>query len=459
MKKLLFIVILCLFTYAYSLATPLSIINGQWNGAQVGQSIKLLKTEQGVIKEIASSVLDENYKFNFAFISEKEGFYNIEYSLASVTYNHTFYFKPGDVLGVEVTNETYVLTGENTPENLELARWYEFILPIKEEAVYFFNKNSTFVDFFPLFEGKLTEFSSYKPQYTQNKVFTEKFQSYQKFDVLFNAILFVMSPRSAHPQSKDYPAYYREINIPELTQTAALLEYPFCHIILNSLFYVKNLVNGVPISRPSTTIESDLSYIANDTLKGEFVIIRSTSVRTYEGIEEYLQKYGKYLITDSQKQRMTVKETELANQVAAGQKAIDFQFPDLEGKAISLSDFKGKVVYVDLWATWCVYCIKEFPALKQLEEAYSSNSDLIFLSVSVDASKDKQKWADFVRKEDLKGIQLFAGDAANSALMKPYHVTGIPRFILIGKDGNLILGNAPRPSSDEIRTVLDAALK
>ncbi|KAA6310638.1 hypothetical protein EZS27_038088, partial [termite gut metagenome] len=90
---------------------------------------------------------------------------------------------------------------------------------------------------------------------------------------------------------------------------------------------------------------------------------------------------------------------------------------------------------------------------------YSSNSDLIFLSVSVDASKDKQKWADFVRKEELKGIQLFAGDAANSALMKPYNVTGIPRFILIGKDGNLISKDAPRPSSNEIKTVLDAALK
>jgi thiol-disulfide isomerase/thioredoxin len=379
--------------------------------------------------------------------------------MASVTYSHTFYFKPGDVLGVEVKNETYVLTGKNTPENLELARWYDVILPIKEEAVYFFNKNSTYVNFFPLFEGKLTELSSYKQQYAQNKIFTEKFQNYQKFDVLFNAIMFIMSPRSVHPQSKDYPTYYKEINIPELTRTAALLEYPFCHSILNALFYVKNLVDGVPVSRPSTTIESDLSYIVNDTLKGEFIIMRSASVRTYEGIEEYLQKYGKHLITDNQKQQMKVKETELAKKVTTGQKAIDFQFPDLEDKEISLSGFKGKVVYIDLWATWCVYCIKEFPALKKLEEEYSSNSDLIFLSVSVDASKDKQKWADFVRKENLKGIQLFAGDAADSALMKPYNVTGIPRFILIGKDGNIILKNAPRPSSNEIKTVLDAALK
>jgi thiol-disulfide isomerase/thioredoxin len=443
------------------LANPISIINGQWNGngVQVGQPVKLLKTEQGILKEIASSVLDENYKFNFAFTPEKEGFYNIEYSVASVTYNHTFYFKPGDVLGVEVTNETYVLTGKNTPENLELARWYELILPIKEKAVYFFNKNSTYVDFFPLFEGKVTELSSYKQQYTKNRVFTEKFQNYQKFDVLFNAIMFVMSPRSAHPQSEDYPAYYREINIPELTQTVALLEYPFCHIILNSLFYVKNSVNGIPILKPSATIESDLSYIANDTLKGEFIIMRSASVRTHEGIEEYLQKYGKYLITDSQKQQMEVKEIGLAKQLTAGQKAIDFKFPDLEGIERTLSDFKGKVVYIDLWATWCIYCIKEFPALKKLEEEYSSNSDLIFLSVSVDASKDKQKWVDFVKKENLKGIQLFAGDAADSALRKPYNVTGIPRFILIGKDGNIILNDAPRPSSNEIKTVLDVALK
>jgi len=58
----------------------------------------------------------------------------------------------------------------------------------------------------------------------------------------------------------------------------------------------------------------------------------------------------------------------------------------------------------------------------------------------------------------LVGIQLFAGDKAKD-ISKPYKITGIPRFILVGKDGKIISADAPRPSSTEVRKMLDAALR
>lgn len=81
------------------------------------------------------------------------------------------------------------------------------------------------------------------------------------------------------------------------------------------------------------------------------------------------------------------------------------------------------------------------------------------MGVSVDASKNIQKWKDFLVSEQLPGVQLFAGDMAGPTLSKPYNIKGIPRFMLVGKDGSLIYMDAPRPSSSEIRAVLDAALK
>ena len=96
--------------------------------------------------------------------------------------------------------------------------------------------------------------------------------------------------------------------------------------------------------------------------------------------------------------------------------------------------------------------------MKELEAEYHGNDNMVFMGISVDTTEDKQKWLTFLEKEQLPGLQVFAGDAANNALMRPYKITSIPRFILVGKDGNLIFADAPRPSSDEIRTVLNSAL-
>ena len=114
---------------------------------------------------------------------------------------------------------------------------------------------------------------------------------------------------------------------------------------------------------------------------------------------------------------------------------------------------------IDFWATWCGPCKKEMPAMKALEAEYKDNKDIVFMGISVDASKNIQKWKDFVIKEQLPGVQLFAGDMAGPALSKPYKITGIPRFMLVGKDGSLLYMDAPRPSSSEIRAVLNDALK
>ena len=97
--------------------------------------------------------------------------------------------------------------------------------------------------------------------------------------------------------------------------------------------------------------------------------------------------------------------------------------------------------------------------LKALEAEYKDNKDIVFMGISVDASINIQKWKDFVIKEQLPGVQLFGGDMAGPTLSKPYKITGIPRFMLVGKDGSLIYMDAPRPSSSEIRAVLNDALK
>ena len=133
-----------------------------------------------------------------------------------------------------------------------------------------------------------------------------------------------------------------------------------------------------------------------------------------------------------------------------GEPAINFTYPDKDGNEFSLSSFKNSLVYVDVWATWCGPCKAEIPALKELENHYHNNN-ITFLSVSVDT--DKKAWLNMVTDKQLGGVQLWANGW--SAITKSYAINGIPRFMLFDANGNVISLDAPRPSSSEIRELLD----
>ncbi len=135
-----------------------------------------------------------------------------------------------------------------------------------------------------------------------------------------------------------------------------------------------------------------------------------------------------------------------------------FDYENHKGGKTKLDNLRGKYVYIDTWATWCGPCIREIPAMKEVEKKYHGKN-IQFVSISIDEKKDYEKWKKFVADKELGGIQLYADNAWNSAFMVAYGVKSIPRFILIGPDGKVISANAPRPSSPELITQLEALLE
>jgi len=131
-----------------------------------------------------------------------------------------------------------------------------------------------------------------------------------------------------------------------------------------------------------------------------------------------------------------------------GMPAPNFSFPDKSGKKVFLSDFKGKLVYIDIWNSNCSPCFKEFPALEELIENHN-DQDIVFIGISYDSNETV--WKKTMKKKKLKGVQLFAS-GWNSQFGKDYLVYSNPRFILIDNNGNFINAKAPRPSEhiDEI---------
>lgn len=132
-------------------------------------------------------------------------------------------------------------------------------------------------------------------------------------------------------------------------------------------------------------------------------------------------------------------------------------FYDLEGKKVDIADLKGKFLYLDFWATWCGPCIAEIPALKELQEAYQDR-DILFVSISVDKERDKEKWKNFVQQKNLGGVQLWIDNENNQVLKETFNILQIPRFILLDKEGRIVDANALRPSDKRVRQLLDGAM-
>lgn len=113
---------------------------------------------------------------------------------------------------------------------------------------------------------------------------------------------------------------------------------------------------------------------------------------------------------------------------------------DTLGNVVDFSAFRGKYVYIDLWASWCVPCLKEVPVLQKLERELQ-NEKLVFLSISIDAKEDA--WKKKMKQKNMHGNQLWnPGNTIGQAL----NVKGIPFFIIYDPDGKLYMHGAPRPS-------------
>lgn len=129
-----------------------------------------------------------------------------------------------------------------------------------------------------------------------------------------------------------------------------------------------------------------------------------------------------------------------------GKPAIDFEGVGLEGEKVRLSDFKGKMIVVDFWATWCGPCKAEFPAYKELEEQYGE--DVHF--VSVGAYCDQEGWKAMATDEGFKNNIFLSKEAEGQ--IADYKVNFIPRYLVIDEDFNLVDADAPRPSSGQLQS-------
>ncbi len=114
-----------------------------------------------------------------------------------------------------------------------------------------------------------------------------------------------------------------------------------------------------------------------------------------------------------------------------GQKAPEFS-ASTNGKTFSLSGFKGRVVLLDFWATWCGPCRSALPKLKQLQSVYGGDQ---FVVISISADEDQRAWQAFVSSHQMTWLQQFDG---NATIRQNFSVRSLPTYILVGRDGTIL---------------------
>lgn len=193
--------------------------------------------------------------------------------------------------------------------------------------------------------------------------------------------------------------------------------------------------------------------------KAVALMLDSRSKKLKEGKYHYFFKSIQNSISFSEKRMLLVKIVgKIKSQRLEGKPSPQFSYTNYKGGITSLADLKGKYVYIDVWATWCGPCRQQIPFLQQAEEKYKDDK-IAFVSISIDAEKDLDKWRKLVEDQQLGGIQLMADKEWKSDFITAFGIKSIPRFILVGPDGNVVDADAARPSDPELDKLLGNLLK
>jgi peroxiredoxin len=129
------------------------------------------------------------------------------------------------------------------------------------------------------------------------------------------------------------------------------------------------------------------------------------------------------------------KAKAVQTQLAEGTKFPDFTEKDLAGKPLSIGNYKGKVVLVDFWATWCGPCVGELPNVLKTYEKHHPNG---FEIVGISLDKDEKKLTDFIKEKNMPWQQYFDGLFWNNKLAEKYGINSIPMTYLLDREGKII---------------------
>jgi len=455
MKNILFSFVFMLFNFCTS-AQMTQIWGTVKSEGFDDTDITLYAIKNGEAKEITKTHLGEDGSFGFMFNPSEEGFYAIGWG-EFIRGKFPVYLKRGDKVEVAINHRKFDFIGQQTPENAVLYKWIQMSDSVRYNAFYSMQRYDEFFPALTKLAAQATRFQ--KAIQTKNVAFNEAMRQVVGYDLDLYALNFFAVPRGEFIKRQQLTPYYNTIVNPKKFKADGVLgmlhgqRFLDLYASFATAGDKETYMNSVVVSRKS--VDEKITAFNNDHVKGAYILNKGKMPTDYKAYLDYAHKYGQYFQTKHQKSIIEELGTKLYSKEAGPKPAANFTYPDQNGKMVSLSDFKGEVVIVDVWATWCAPCKAEIPYLKKLEQEFKDKK-VVFISVSVDYEKDKQKWVAMLKGLNLHGIQLFAGGWTK--ITKDYAIGSIPRFMVFDKRGYVVSTDSPRPSDPRLKALLEKEL-
>lgn len=286
-----------------------------------------------------------------------------------------------------------------------------------------------------------------------------------KYEVYENLMRFVwMHPRYNGKETTDFTppeSYYSFVKTAELNDPSLSMASKYGGFLAE---YVRYLLKDLPTSRTSKDVTNKYAAqpasFAKDVvlcqrvsgllrakkmdIAKEALAAVNTSVTNVDFKNKVTAAYNNAI-----EQQTNYQATATAKVNTAPKTEADSLFNKLIGK------YPNKVVYIDFWGTWCGPCREEMPNAKLLREKFIGK-DVIFLYLGVQSVE--KDWKAMISKLDIKGEHYLLNNNEYSALSEKFQISGIPRYILVDRNGRVFSDNAKRPSDELLKPEIDALL-
>lgn len=320
-----------------------------------------------------------------------------------------------------------------------------------------------------LFKLEVQDFIKELEQYEKNllslleksnssKKFREQEIKEIKYEVIKNKLIYPgLHQRFTGEEVSKLPSgFYAVLNNFNFTDSIAFKNSQTYNYPVMVLAYFEKLARDYKAEYNNDLLLAFLKEVDNAFPKGavkDKLMYRKliAGMKLNDNLDEVYNTYMEGFQNEEYLKMATLEYTNL-KKLKSGNPAPNFNLKNYHEGSTQLKDLKGKYVYIDVWATWCVPCIAEIPALKKVAEKFP---DIQFVSISIDSKERVRKWKEMVKKEKLPGIQLIAYQE-NKTFKNNYAIRGIPRYILIDKNGTIVSANAFRPSNPKLIELLNS---
>ena len=366
---------------------------------------------------------------------------------------YPIYLKSGEAVELQLKNNRLSLSGKSGKENQALFQWEGSVEDVKMHAfLYNYLPGEYSVEYTAFFKELETAATVrdklLKDLEDKNNEFYSLLKYKMKTDLDFYALSFLKNAKYQIPDSVELPDYYQNLDLEKNLLNLKILELPNAGMMLEACVWYQNQDKGQSIA---SSLSSAMESLKEKELQQEYLLSQASHVKFYDELQSLLDEVGDGFFDDDYKSRLN-KIKEKLSWSAPGLQAPDFKAMKLDSTWVSLSDFKGKVVVVDVWATWCEPCKRMMPLFHQLEQELK-DENVAFINVCVGTWAEVDLW-----KTMAKGFQIEENTSFvngwKSDFVKDYHISGVPRYMIFDEEGRIVSVKAPNPLKPELKELI-----